>query len=443
MSHPDLTPERRERLMDAVRPGPTAVGTPITAEMIPGPVSQAPAGRKARLKASVRAAVTPAVSPALDRLADLVTTRLRHVMRSEYDDLAVEVVHLRAELDAIRLGVEGAQAFTAGAAATRLDAAEINLELMKGELGAFQATLDLVGRAIAPSAGLAGVPSRFAELREQVNALDRQLRAARTAAPAEPPSNAAPSTEPPASAGAATPPDSGFDYVGFERRFRGDSDTVLATLADRYDALLRDHQPVLDFGCGRGELVAALADRGITAAGVDPDAGMVEEAQGHGRAVHLGDGLAYLRAQPPASLGSVISVHVVEHLALDQLVELLELAASRLAPGGIFVAETPNPASLIVLGNSYILDPTHVWPLHPSLMTFMAERAGFRDVEIRFYSPAEGYHLAPIDGGPDAPEWVAQINTALERLNHVLFGPQEYALVATMPPAPADRDSAA
>ena len=195
---------------------------------------------------------------------------------------------------------------------------------------------------------------------------------------------------------------SGFDYVGFERRFRGDSETVLATLADRYAPLLSEHQPVLDFGCGRGELVEVLAGRGIDAAGVDPDVGMVEEAVGHGRAVHLGDGLAYLRALEPHSLGALISVHVVEHLPLPVLVELLELAATRLRPGGIFIAETPNPMSLIVLGNSYILDPTHVWPLHPSLLTFLAERAGFRDVDLRFYSPADDYRLAPIVAGPDA-----------------------------------------
>ena len=162
---------------------------------------------------------------------------------------------------------------------------------------------------------------------------------------------------------------------------------------------------------------------------------MVEEAVGHGRAVHLGDGLEYLRALPPHSLGSVISVHVAEHLPLPVLVELFELAATRLRPGGIFIAETPNPMSLIVLGNSYILDPTHVWPLHPSLMTFLAERAGFRDVELQFASPADDYRMPLVDAGPDGPAWVSEINVAIERLNHVLFGPQEYALIATTPPA--------
>ncbi|MEP6625119.1 MAG: methyltransferase domain-containing protein, partial [Acidimicrobiia bacterium] len=385
--------------------------------------------RRALLRLRVREAARPVAEPALDRLATLVAGRLRQTMRSEYDHLATTVELMRADHAALQQALDGVDGFGAGAAAHRLDALETNVELMKAELTAFRATLDQLGQAIAPAAGLPGVAERFAELREQVNALDRQARRSGLAPHGTP----APDAEPESGA-PSTPPSSGFDYVGFERRFRGDSDTVLATLAERYGARLADHQPVLDFGCGRGELVEVLATRGIDARGVDPDPGMVEEAVGHGRAVHLGDGLAYLRSLPTHSLGSVISVHVAEHLPLPVLVELFELAATRLRPGGIFIAETPNPMSLIVLGNSYILDPTHVWPLHPSLLTFLAERAGFRDVELQFSSPAEDYQMPLIDPGPSGPAWVSEINVAIERLNQVLFGPQEYALIATTPP---------
>jgi hypothetical protein len=122
---------------------------------------------------------------------------------------------------------------------------------------------------------------------------------------------------------------------------------------------------------------------------------------------------------------------VIEHLELPALLELIDLASTRLRPGGLFVAETPNPASLVVLGNSYVLDPTHVRPLHPSLMVFLCERAGFRDVRLEFHSPAEGYRL-PIVDDADAPPWVATINAAFTKLNDVLFGPQEYAVIARM-----------
>jgi len=113
------------------------------------------------------------------------------------------------------------------------------------------------------------------------------------------------------------------------------------------------------------------------------------------------------------------------------LVRFLDLAAAKLRPGGVLVCETPNPTALIVLGHSYILDPTHKWPLHPSLVTFLCERAGFADVEVRFHSPADFFAVPLLDETEDAPAQVATINEALHRLNSVLFGPQEYAIVAT------------
>lgn len=433
MSHPDLDDAAQARLRALADPASPAPHTdPGSAIVAASPADAPSADRRTSFKRRVREAARPVTDPALDRLAGLVAGRLRNNLRSEYDELAIEVETMRATHTALQQAFEGVNAFGTGDAARRIAATEINAELMKAELAAFRAALHELGQAIAPAAGLDGVPARFAELREQINAIDRRVRAA-----AGSPTTAAPDDRE-ASVGSGSVTDSatgGFDYVGFERRFRGDSDAVLTILTERYAELLRDHQPVLDFGCGRGELVGALSSSGINAEGVDPDAGMVAEARGNGRTVHLGDGIEYLRGLPEHSLGAIISVHVVEHLPLPVLVELLELAASRLRPGGVFVAETPNPMSLIVLGNSYILDPTHVWPLHPSLMTFLAERAGFRAAELAFYAPAEAYELPAIEPGPDRPDWVDQINDVIERLNAVLFGPQEYAIITRTPPA--------
>jgi hypothetical protein len=161
---------------------------------------------------------------------------------------------------------------------------------------------------------------------------------------------------------------------------------------------------------------------------------MVAEAQARGLDVRLVDGNSFLRGREPGSLGAIIATHLVEHLEFADLVELLELAATRLRPGGVLIAETPNPTSLVVLGNSYILDPTHLRPLHPSLLTFLCEGAGFRDVRLRFHAPATDYHLPTIDD-PDAPPWTKRVNDAFTKLNSVLFGPQEYALIATAAPA--------
>jgi SAM-dependent methyltransferase len=330
-------------------------------------------------------------------------------------------------------------------------AASINLELLKGEVRSVIQTLEDLGMAIAPAAGLAGAGERLSELRERVNGLDRRLRSLqaqavdnRGVAPSRsatlPPRGAEPGTGPDSAAPdsaappVAAPPSALFDYVGFERRFRGDPEAVAAALAERYLDLLVANPPVVDIGCGRAELVELLTRRGIEAIGVDTDPSMVAEARDRGLDVRQVDGSSFLREREPGSLGAIIATHLVEHLEFADLVELLELAATRLRPGGVFIAETPNPTSLVVLGNSYILDPTHLRPLHPSLLTFLCEGAGFRDLRLRFHAPATDYHLPMIDD-PDAPPWTKRVNEAFTKLNSVLFGPQEYALIATAAPA--------
>lgn len=313
----------------------------------------------------------------------------------------------------------------------RVDANEVNIELIKSDLHAINRNLeklsagvDAMAKAIAPAAGLPGVPGRFAELRERVNVIERRTR------------SAAPS--PPVGAATADPPvdlrSSPLDYVALERRFRGDPAVIQGLIAERYLETLRGRGPVLDIGCGKGELLQLLRSNDIEAVGVDVDPGMHSQARAAGLAVHLGDMNEFLEAQPPASFGAIIAVQVVEHLELEQLVRCLELSASRLRPGGVFIAETPNPASLIVLGNSYLLDPTHVRPLHPSLLVFLCECAGFASVEQRFFSlPDNG--LRSIDD-PAAPEWSGAINEAFRRLNEVIFGPQDYAVIAEAPAHP-------
>jgi 2-polyprenyl-3-methyl-5-hydroxy-6-metoxy-1,4-benzoquinol methylase len=328
-----------------------------------------------------------------------------------------------------------------------LHATAVNLELLKSELRHMQHLLDELGMAFAPATGLAGAGARYAELRETVYALERRIRTG-----GDPSDGAnAPAAQQPVAHDAPPAPATRadrdevlsstlFDYVGFERRFRGDPEEILSTLVERYGDLLAEHQPVVDIGCGRGELLSRLAERGIEVIGIEPDPGMAAEARARGITVHEELAGEWLRSVPDHSLGSIITTHVLEHLELDDMIELLELSAVKLRPNSVFISETPNPASLIVLGNSYLLDPTHVRPLHPSLLAFLCEKAGFREVRLRYFSPATGYHL-PRVSLPDAaevPAWARELATAVdqgfEKLNDVLFGPQDYAVVARTAP---------
>ena len=431
----ELSPEKTERLRV---PEAEAASEPLVEEAGPlaSPAAAAP-GRGPVYRLSRRMAHTllgPRFSARVrQQLLQPRETAAEALRRGEaslrrIEQLEEQVASLqRRSLDVELVGVE-------------VHAATINLELLKGEVNAVERALEDLGMAIAPATGLAGAGVRLSELRERVNGLDRRLRAAISATLSQPSqpsqpaqgegSPAAGRTEAPASA----PESALFDYVAFERRFRGDPEAITAQMSERYLDLLADNAPVIDVGCGRGELVELLGRRGVEAIGVDTDPSMVAEARDRGLDVRLVDGGSFLRGLEPGSVGSIIATHVVEHIDLDALVELLELAATRLRPGGVLIAETPNPASLIVLGNSYILDPTHVRPLHPSLLAFLCEGAGFRDVRLRFYSPASGYHL-PMITDPQAPPWAKQINEAFGKLNEVLFGPQEYAVIAKAAPA--------
>ncbi|MFZ5850429.1 MAG: methyltransferase domain-containing protein [Actinomycetota bacterium] len=422
---PALGPEQTGRLPGAgsvpVARTPSPPGTGLEPDSVAGPggprlLHTARRGARRALVRIVRRAVAVGAGEQwqLAQQAAAETVRLREALSSLERNAAV----LQLDRRASDLALMGRQ----------VEANRVNLELLKAEFRALLHTVEELGHAFAPSAGLPGAGARFAELRERLATVERRLRrldGAATPAPA-PPAGSAPFAGP---TEGLTP----FDYLGFERRFRGDPTDIVRVQQERYGDLLAAHQPVLDLGCGRGELLEALLARGVHAEGVEPDPGMAAEARDRGVTVHATDAVSFLAGAAPRSLGAVFSAHLAEHLHLSDLLALIELSASRLRPGGVFVAETPNPAALIVLGNSYVLDPTHVRPLHPALMAFLCENAGFRDVRLAFYSPASGYHL-PLVTDPAAPPWVAQVNAAFTQLNDVLFGPQEYAVIATTPP---------
>jgi hypothetical protein len=61
----------------------------------------------------------------------------------------------------------------------------------------------------------------------------------------------------------------------------------------------------------------------------------------------------------------------------------------------------------------------------------MLERAGFEDVEIAYLSPVPDDRRArPASGPPELGELVAGLNLAIERLDNLVFGDQEYAVIA-------------
>ena len=223
----------------------------------------------------------------------------------------------------------------------------------------------------------------------------------------------------------------GPDYFAFQSRMRGSSALIRerqAVYADQF----RDASPVLDIGCGRGEFLMLLGKAGVEARGIDADPDMVAHCRDEGLVVEQADAAGYLSGLGDGSLGGIFCAHVLEHLDAPAVFRLLELAAEKLRPSGLLVAETPNPLSLVALAN-FSVDFTHNKPLHPATLSFLTRQAGFKEVTLQFMSePAEDerLRLVPLPEGPGFNQAQEVLDANVNRLNDVVFGPQDYAVLA-------------
>lgn len=202
---------------------------------------------------------------------------------------------------------------------------------------------------------------RAAELEERLLRLERRPAAAPASVARQPRADALP------------------DYFAFEARMRGSVDDVRERQRP-YVERLQGHAPVLDLGCGRGELLVLLRDAGIEASGADANADMVAYARSEGLEVEQADALDALSARADGSLGAVTALQVVEHLPPVTLLRLLDLAHAKLRPGGVFILETIDPSTVAGLRN-YYADLTHVQPLVPETLELLVRGAGFRETE--------------------------------------------------------------
>lgn len=206
-------------------------------------------------------------------------------------------------------------------------------------------------------------------------------------------------------------------YPALQDIFRGPADFV----ADRqrpYLDMIGERTPVLDVGCGRGEFLDLLTERDLEPIGVDSDADMVERcrARGHDAVVHA-DANSYLAGREDDVLGAVFAAQVLEHMPVDYLRRFLELTLKKLRPGGVLIAEMPNPHSAHSL-KTFWVDLTHERPVFPEVAlalcwamgfgsAFVCHPVGRRDVRLDQFAEPEYAVVAtkpmPWDGATSAP----------------------------------------
>ncbi len=154
---------------------------------------------------------------------------------------------------------------------------------------------------------------------------------------------------------------------------------------------------ILDIGCGTGGVSLACAARGANVTGIDIDSGMLDVAR-HKTAPEQGSlefvelGAAEIEDRfPEASLDAVVSSLAMSEMSPEEQDYALEIAFSRLVPGGkIVIADETTPESglsrlvyrlkrLPVVAATYVLTQTTTRPVKN--LTERVKAAGFSHVE--------------------------------------------------------------
>jgi 2-polyprenyl-3-methyl-5-hydroxy-6-metoxy-1,4-benzoquinol methylase len=216
-------------------------------------------------------------------------------------------------------------------------------------------------------------------------------------------------------------------YLHFEDEFRGSREEIKQRVSVYLPKLRAagagtETFPILDVGCGRGELVEVLRAEGLAASGVDANRAAVEQCRERGLPVDLRDAFEALGQVADGSLGGLTALHVVEHLPFSLVLKLLDEALRVLRPGGIAIFETPNPKNVLVGSASFYLDPTHRNPVHPQTLHYLMEARGLVRVEAMMLHPWPAEARLP-----DADSELAR------RFNEYFYGPQDYAVVGYRP----------
>ena len=216
-----------------------------------------------------------------------------------------------------------------------------------------------------------------------------------------------------------------FLYAGFENRYRGSEETVKKQ-QEIYLAYFQPGKKVLDLGCGRGEFIDLLQQKGIEAEGIDSNDQMIEICRDRGLNCRKASILEVLTECQDNSLGGIFSSQVVEHLDPSYVKRMVELAYFKLSPGSPLVLETINPASVFSLVQIYFLDISHQQPVHPLALKFLMESAGFSEVKIKYSSLPEAEQLRAV---PASDENSTILNQNIDKLNKLLYSPTNYAAI--------------
>lgn len=216
-----------------------------------------------------------------------------------------------------------------------------------------------------------------------------------------------------------------IDYLDFENEFRGSAE-LIKQRQKQYIPYFKGKKNVLDIGCGRGEFLELMKEENINATGVDTYEDFVSLCRIKGFEAVKADGLEYL--SNCSLVDGIFLGQVVEHLKLNEIINLCNLAYQKLEAGGCIILETPNPQSLSTFTNSFYMDPSHEKPVHPYSLRYYLKKAGFNDIKIIYTEESKGAGIVSLLDSSASN--IDEFNASLKRVSDILFGSQDYATIA-------------
>jgi O-antigen chain-terminating methyltransferase len=205
-----------------------------------------------------------------------------------------------------------------------------------------------------------------------------------------------------------------YDFLRFAERYRGPELYVRQNFENYLDYFTGKTR-VIDLGCGRGEMLELLKEKGIPAQGIDGDQESVAICQSKGLNAHVADLFEWLENEPDEAHEVLFCSQVIEHLPPLELPKFVKNCAQKLQKGGVLILETPNPECLAIFATHFYLDPTHHRPVPPILAAFHMEEAGLGRIEVKRLAPA-------IDSMPSLASLPADFREAF-------FGCLDYAII--------------
>ncbi len=172
---------------------------------------------------------------------------------------------------------------------------------------------------------------------------------------------------------------------------------------------------IVDVGCGSGQFIYFLNKHGYkNVIGIDLDDKQINFAQRLGLNVKCTSAYEYLKDYQ-YNLDLIVMLDILEHLTLEELFSLLELAYQALAPGGSIIVSVPNATSPTGLSTRFA-DITHETCFSPASLSQVFFCHDMRIVAFRDPWPA------PVSITHKIWRLTALITRKLEKIRFKLIG---------------------